>query len=341
MLISIIARIWKLFVRLLCFLIPTKELRFRFRKAMFSRKYYWKLYGFCVKRVLGLSQVSGLLEATDPNWMSYMLQNNMPEKLRALRRNLDSKSLELVDSLSLRTIILPKEIKWNCFCKKEFFDKIFTETELREYEEFNRNLKKYKSNFPLSRRGDNIYSPETFLYNSGLVNKNEKIKNYIAGKDFIDGGAFYGDTALVYAKLYNPKKVYSFEISPTNMGLYNKTMKINNIANDKCEVLFLGLADTKKKISFHDNGGVGTTIFSDGEVVANLCDLDSFVEENKLTVGFIKTDLEGSDFDALRGMVKTIKKDRPVLSLSIYHGPKDFFEMKPFLEDVVSAGGGG
>jgi hypothetical protein len=111
-------------------------------------------------------------------------------------------------------------------------------------------------------------------------------------------------------------------------------MKMNNISNDKCEALFLGLSDGKKKMSFDDNMG-GTSLFSKGDTTVDLCDLDSFAEENKLTVGFIKTDLEGADFDALRRMVKTIKKDRPVLSLSICHTPKDFFEMKPFLEDVV------
>lgn len=34
-------------------------------------------------------------------------------------------------------------------------------------------------------------------------------------------------------------------------------------------------------------------------------------------------------------MSETIKRDRPVLSLSIYHNPKEFFEIKPALERIV------
>jgi hypothetical protein len=157
-----------------------------------------------MEKVFGLSKISYYLEIGGARWIDYMLTNNMLERFHALCKNLDSKSLELVKFLLSRTIILPEEIKGGCFCKKEFYDKIFTETELREYKEYQLNLKKYRSSFPLNRGG--IYSPEAFLYHSGLANKGEKIKNYIAGKDFIDGGAYCGDTALVYAKLYNPKK---------------------------------------------------------------------------------------------------------------------------------------
>lgn len=37
-------------------------------------------------------------------------------------------------------------------------------------------------------------------------------------------------------------------------------------------------------------------------------------------------------YEALCGMQETIKKDRPVLSLAIYHNPQEFFECKPLLE---------
>ena len=41
--------------------------------------------------------------------------------------------------------------------------------------------------------------------------------------------------------------------------------------------------------------------------------------------------------DALRGMRETIHRDRPVLMLAIYHGPIEFFETKPLLDEIVQS----
>lgn len=62
--------------------------------------------------------------------------------------------------------------------------------------------------------------------------------------------------------------------------------------------------------------------------------LDTYLQQLNKTVpqvGFIKLDLEGYGVRALRGMEKTIRKDRPVLSLSIYHSPEELFETKKVL----------
>ena len=60
--------------------------------------------------------------------------------------------------------------------------------------------------------------------------------------------------------------------------------------------------------------------------------LDKYVEENNLKVGLIKTDLEGSEQQFLKGAEKTIKTQRPTLLISIYHTASDFFTIKPLIE---------
>lgn len=45
-------------------------------------------------------------------------------------------------------------------------------------------------------------------------------------------------------------------------------------------------------------------------------------------------DIEGAEWDAVHGAVETIKKFRPILLLSIYHTPTDFFQIKPFIEKL-------
>jgi hypothetical protein len=52
-------------------------------------------------------------------------------------------------------------------------------------------------------------------------------------------------------------------------------------------------------------------------------------------VGLIKMDIEGFEYYAIKGGLETIKRDKPVLLISIYHTGKDFFEIPPLLKSCV------
>ncbi|MDR0522244.1 MAG: FkbM family methyltransferase, partial [Planctomycetaceae bacterium] len=56
--------------------------------------------------------------------------------------------------------------------------------------------------------------------------------------------------------------------------------------------------------------------------------------ENNVNPGCIKMDIEGLESAAIHGAAETIKKFKPVLLISIYHTPDDFFSIKPFIEDL-------
>nr|WP_152655876.1 FkbM family methyltransferase [Brachyspira hyodysenteriae] len=53
-----------------------------------------------------------------------------------------------------------------------------------------------------------------------------------------------------------------------------------------------------------------------------------------MKVGLIKTDLEGFEQPFLRGALNTIKKQKPILIISIYHNYNDFFDIKPMIEEL-------
>lgn len=46
-------------------------------------------------------------------------------------------------------------------------------------------------------------------------------------------------------------------------------------------------------------------------------------------------DLEGAGLKGLLGMKEVIKRNRPVLSLAIYHTPEEFFEIVPKLKEFA------
>jgi len=178
----------------------------------------------------------------------------------------------------------------------------------------------------------NHFEPSVFYDKHGLdyVKDLESIKN----KDIIDAGGFIGDSILILSPLTN-KAVYSFEPVVANYELMKKTVQFNNIKNAVCENYALG--NNKDIIEIHVNSSassVSDLIVNETKYVSK-CDvikLDDYVFENNLDVGLIKVDLEGYEQKFLAGAMRTIKEQKPVLLLSIYHNPDDFFNIKPLIE---------
>lgn len=168
--------------------------------------------------------------------------------------------------------------------------------------QFSKELKIHKSNL----------LPEVFSYHNGLAFFEQKtIKDFLENKVAVDGGASWGDSAIVFSR-YAPKEIVCFEMDPVvNVKLLNTMMKFN--LNDIVRPVNLGISDITRQ----------------GELVT--ID-DYFVSDD---VGLIKMDLEGHELNALNGSKKTIVRCRPILLISIYHSVSDFFEIKPFVESLA------
>jgi len=58
-------------------------------------------------------------------------------------------------------------------------------------------------------------------------------------------------------------------------------------------------------------------------------------KKNIKRVDFIKMDIEGAEFDTLKGAVKTLKRDKSDLIITIYHKGEHFFEIPEWLKKQV------
>lgn len=63
--------------------------------------------------------------------------------------------------------------------------------------------------------------------------------------------------------------------------------------------------------------------------VVNTDTLDSVIKDEKVTG--IKIDIEGAEASMLIGACETIKRDRPIILLAIYHRWNDMFKLQDYL----------
>ncbi|MBN1366896.1 MAG: FkbM family methyltransferase [Dehalococcoidales bacterium] len=166
----------------------------------------------------------------------------------------------------------------------------------------------------------------------GFVHSIDAIKN----KDIIDAGAYIGDSALILAPL-TLKKVYSFEPVTENYQLLLKTIELNRLRNvvpeqialgSKSGTVYINISGSCSAINKHTNNNIPN------HENVNIIALDEYVKKNSLDVGLIKVDVEGYEHDFLEGAENTIKTQKPILLLSIYHSDSanDFFDIKPMIE---------
>ena len=166
----------------------------------------------------------------------------------------------------------------------------------------------------------------------GLVNIPQDVYQSINGKNIIDVGGCNGDTALLFNMLFADSKVFVFEPVSGNVKQIQKLIKQGVLKNTTVVQKALGDKANKIKLGYNDEG-LSCAKFANNENekfdhidTVDLITLDSF--EQKANIGFIKMDTEGFETQITMGAKEIIKKQKPVLSIAIYHNPEDFFDLK-------------
>jgi len=146
-----------------------------------------------------------------------------------------------------------------------------------------------------------------------------------AGDIVIDAGSHIG----AFSALASVRgcKSYAFEPIPYNINYLSKTAEWNK----NIEICNYALSDNKSDITFNvfeGLNGVADLIRKCDKpavtVMAKAIDLDSFVQENKLSsVDFIKADIEGAERLMLKGAKNVLKEFSPKIAICTYHLPDD------------------
>ena len=168
---------------------------------------------------------------------------------------------------------------------------------------------------------------------------------YRKGTAFIDGGCLNCDSSYKFAK--SCEGVYSsiiaFEPDPSNYEVCCKIEQDDPLSN--FQLINAGLSDKEGTAVFEALSTGSSHIVMDklriGQpksdpdkaTTVRITTIDNCVEER--TVGFIKMDIEGAEFDALHGAQNTIRRDKPLLAICVYHLRGDMVAIMDYLHQLV------
>lgn len=159
-------------------------------------------------------------------------------------------------------------------------------------------------------------------------------KKWMDGVNFIDAGAYTGDTVReMLEENIRPAGVYCFEADYSNyIKLKAFKSECTEISNLVCENY--ALWDSKTKLGMKFSNYNARIDLNSEEMVVETTTIDDYFKN--IQVGFIKMDIEGAEKWALTGGMGTIKRDRPILAISIYHGLDDIVEIPQMLMKELS-----
>ena len=107
-------------------------------------------------------------------------------------------------------------------------------------------------------------------------------------------------------------------------------MNRNSYKNIEC--FNCGVWNEKGTLYFQEASGTTSRISENGSMALKLDTIDDIVGDEKISL--IKMDIEGAELNALRGAVKTLKRCRPILAISVYHRQDDLITIPQFIKSI-------
>lgn len=257
-------------------------------------------------------------ERISEDFMKYIYNNNIdenPKKLELLKTGLDTQSKKLIDEIVLR--------QEHIFRHNLLDLRLLTKEEQKDQQINIYSIKKKYRGF------GNYYGIENFYFHCGLRFLSKNLLKKYEKKDVIDAGAANGDTPAIFSREYTFRNIYAFEPEKNNYIKLLENIKKFSLKN--VIPVNKGVGDKSRKLKITNEEGQSHISPQGGQEI-DCITIDDFVEKNNVKVGLIKMDIEGFESYAIKGAEKTIREQKPILLISIYHCGKDFFEIKPLLE---------
>lgn len=171
-----------------------------------------------------------------------------------------------------------------------------------------------------------------YLFDS-FSDKDEAFKNIISLKkdeSYLDLGAYRGDTIQEFLLYSGGKYNDIIALEPDKKTF----MKLKNYAGSMPSVqLFqMGIWSDDRDITFNSSLGRGSSINNCGKQKLAVTKVDTLYRVRKLT--YLKMDVEGAEYMAIKGAEHTLKRDCPKLNIAAYHRSEDIFDLPLLIKKI-------
>jgi FkbM family methyltransferase len=152
---------------------------------------------------------------------------------------------------------------------------------------------------------------------------------------FVDLGGFVGDTVQAYIETYGSdcyKKIYTYEILERN--LYKMRDNLKEYAG--VEICARGVGE-KACVMYLDNSKKAVDAACLGENGEQAIPVVALDEDIKEPITYLKMDIEGGEYAALKGAAEHIRTDKPKLAVSLYHSNDDLWRLPKLIDSIMPA----
>lgn len=209
-----------------------------------------------------------------------------------------------------------EDFRFNRDLKKNHSDNIF---------EFSYQDKKVKFYLPYlkKRKGLSEVNEYGIFSNKNFaeVDLLEKYSKYfIDAKKIVDAGANIGNHTLYFGLVCKDiERIYSFEPIEGTYSILKKNIEINGLEDKVCAYCTaVGATNGKAGIIDYNPGHLGgTTLKNDDNGTIEMVTIDDKIAEND-KIDFVKMDIERFEYEALKGMLELMKRDKPTIWVEIY-----------------------
>lgn len=146
---------------------------------------------------------------------------------------------------------------------------------------------------------------------------------------FVDCGAYDGDTirAFLVHQRGRFRSIFAFEPDPHNyeqLKTYVRTLEPHEAKRIQIFQAAVGARNTRLRF---DSAGNMSSAFNDaGAIEVEVLTIDHVVEESG-ALNYVKLDVEGAEWEVLRGAERLMKRAPTLLAISVYHQPDDLWEL--------------
>ncbi|HSE23149.1 MAG TPA: FkbM family methyltransferase [Pyrinomonadaceae bacterium] len=150
---------------------------------------------------------------------------------------------------------------------------------------------------------------------------------------FVDCGAFDGDSIREFLahQHNNFASIYAFEPDETNFRRLQSFINgLPPMISEKIVIHNAAVGETRSRVAFNATGNMSAALTSKGASMVDVVPLDEVIEPDNNPI-FLKLDVEGAEWQALKGGQELIERHAPTIAISIYHQPDDLWDLPLYI----------